>query len=107
MVKDMKKIVNDIKAELQKMNASRDEAYIKTYIPWKENRGFSVECIRDNAYSNVYDEDGKLMDDRKGVPIQFMVYFQVNNYDEDCCKLTSGLTGADMTELEAFVEMYR
>lgn len=34
MVKDMKKIVNDIKAELVKMQASRDEAYIKTYIPW-------------------------------------------------------------------------
>ena len=103
----MKKIVNDIKAELVNMQASRDEAYIKTYIPWNGNRGFSVECIRDDENSNVYDEDGKLMDDRKGVPIQFLVYFQVNNYDEDCCKLTGNLSGADMAELSSFVEMYK
>ena len=107
MVKDMKKIVNDIKAELVKMHASRDEAYIKAYIPWEDNRGFSVECIRDDEDSNIYDEDGKLMDDRKGVPIQFQVYYQVNHYDEDCCKLTSKLSAADMVELRDFIEMYR
>ena len=53
MVKDMKKIISDIKEELLKMQASRDEAYIKTYIPWEDNRGFSVECIRDDEDSNV------------------------------------------------------
>lgn len=38
----MKKIIDEIKAELQKMKASRDEAYIKTYIPWEDNRGFQL-----------------------------------------------------------------
>lgn len=76
-------------------------------IPWEDNRGFSVECIRDDEDSNIYDEDGKLMDDRKGVPIQFQVYYQVNHYDEDCCKLTSKLSAADMVELRDFIEMYR
>lgn len=47
------------------------------------------------------------MDDRKGVPIQFQVYYQVNHYDEDCCKLTSKLSAADMVELRDFIEMYR
>ena len=106
MVKDMKKIVNDIKAELVKMQASRDEAYIKTYSPWEANRGFSVECIRDDEDSNVYDHDGKLIDDRRGTPIEFRVYYQINHYDEDCCTLTSGLNLKDMEELAAFVNMY-
>lgn len=106
MVKDMKKIVNDIKAELVKMQASRDEAYIKTYIPWEDNRGFSVECIRDDEDSNVYDLDGKLIDDRRGTPIEFRVYYQINHYDEDCCALTSGLNLKDLKELAAFVNMY-
>lgn len=106
MVKDMKKIISDIKAELLKMQASRDEAYIKTYIPWEDNRGFSVECIRDDEDSNVYDQDGKLIDDRRGTPIEFRVYYQINHYDEDCCALTSGLNLKDLKELETFVNMY-
>lgn len=106
MVKDMKKIISDIKAELLKMQASRDEAYIKTYIPWEDNRGFSVECIRDDEDSNVYDQDGKLIDDRRGTPIEFRVYYQINHYDEDCCTLTSGLNLKDLKELAAFVNMY-
>lgn len=106
MVKDMKKIISDIKEELLKMQASRDEAYIKTYIPWEDNRGFSVECIRDDEDSNVYDHDGKLIDDRRGTPIEFRVYYQINHYDEDCCALTSGLNLKDLKELAAFVNMY-
>ena len=106
MVKDMKKIISDIKEELLKMQASRDKAYIKTYIPWEDNRGFSVECIRDDEDSNVYDQDGKLIDDRRGTPIEFRVYYQINHYDEDCCALTSGLNLKDLKELAAFVNMY-
>ena len=102
----MKKIIDDIKAELQKMSASRDETYIKTYVQWEGNRGFSVECIRDNKDSNIYDPNGNVMDDRAGVPIQFQVYYQVNHYDEDMCKLTSALSVQDMADLKEFVDMY-
>ena len=73
---------------------------------WEDNRGFSVECIRDDEDSNVYDQDGKLIDDRRGTPIVFRVYYQINHYDEDCCALTSGLNLKDMEELAAFVNMY-
>ena len=41
-----KRIATKIKEELKKMNNSKDQGYTKTYIPWRDNDGFSVECTR-------------------------------------------------------------
>lgn len=102
-----KQMITKIKDELNKMSQSRDEGYIKTYIPWDNDRGFSVECIRDDEDSKIYNEDGNLMDDRTGVPLEYQVYYQVKGKDFDCCTLTSALSARDMQDLEEFVRMYR
>lgn len=102
-----KHIITKIKDELNKMSQSQDEGYIKTYIPWDSNRGFSVECIRDDEDSKIYDEDGNLLDDRTGMPLEYQIYYQINGKDFDCCTLTSALRARDMQDLEEFVEMYR
>lgn len=102
-----KHIITKIKEELQKMSKSRDTGYIKTYIPWDNDRGFSVECIRDDEDSKIYDEDGNLLDDRTGVTLEYQIYYQINGKDFDCCTLTSALSAKDMQDLEEFVKMYR
>lgn len=102
-----KQMITKIKNELNKMSQSRDEGYIKTYIKWDSNRGFSVECIRDDEDSKIYDEDGNLLDDRTGMPLEYQIYYQINCKDFDCCTLTSALGARDMQDLEEFVEMYR
>ena len=47
-------IATKIKEELKKMNNSTDLGYTKTYIYWRDNDGFSVECVR-----LIEDEDGE------------------------------------------------
>ena len=47
-------ITTKIKEELKKMNNSTDPGYTKTYIPWRNNDGLSVECER-----MIVDEDGE------------------------------------------------
>ena len=102
-----KQMITKIKNELNKMSQSRDEGYIKTYIKWDSNRGFSVECIRDDEDAKIFDNDGNLLDDRTGVPLEYQIYYQINGKDFDCCTLTSALGARDMQDLEEFVKMYR
>lgn len=102
-----KQIITKIKNELQKMSQSRDEGYIKTYIPWDKDRGFSVECIRDDEDAKIFDDEGNLLDDRTGMPLEYQIYYQVKSNDTDCCTLTSALNARDMQDLEEFVKMYR
>lgn len=102
-----KQIIAKIKNELQKMSQSRDTGYIKTYIPWDKDRCFSVECIRDDEDAKIFDNDGNLLDDRTGVPLEYQIYYQINGKDFDCCTLTSALNARDMQDLEEFVRMYR
>ena len=101
-----KHIITKIKEELQKMSQSRDEGYIKTYIPWDNDRGFSVECIRDDEDAKIFDDEGNLLDDRTGVPLEYQVYYQVKGDDIDCCTLSNTLCEGYMRDLEEFVEMY-
>lgn len=103
-----KQILTRIKEEMKKMSQSRDEGYIRTYIPWDKRRGFYVECIRDDEDSKIYDDDGNLLDDRTGVPIEYQVYYQVGyGHAVDCCRLTSALDAKDMQDLKEFIAMYR
>ena len=102
-----KQILTKIKDELRKMKGSRDEGYVATYIPWNRNRGFSVECNRLDEDFNVYDEDGRLVEDNTGVPVEFQVYYIVGGRDDDCCSLSSFLDKDDMQSLKEFVDMYR
>ena len=72
-----KHIITKIKDELLKMSQSRDEGYIKTYIPFAKDHGFSVECIRDDEDAKIFDDEGNLLDDGTGVPLEYQVYYQV------------------------------
>ena len=66
-----------------------------------------VECIRDDEDAKIFDNDGNLLDDRTGVPLEYQIYYQINGKDFDCCTLTSALGARDMADLEEFVKMYR
>ena len=66
-----------------------------------------VECIRDDEDAKIFDNDGNLLDDRTGVPLEYQIYYQINGKDFDCCTLTSALSVRDMQDLEEFVKMYR
>lgn len=102
-----KHIITKIKEEIQKMSKSRDTGYIKTYIPFAKDHGFLVECIRDDEDAKIFDNNGNLLDDRTGVPLEYQIYYQINGKDFDCCTLTSALSARDMQDLEEFVKMYR
>ena len=102
-----KQILTKIKDELRKMNQSTDVTYTKTYIPWNKGRGFSVECTRLDEDFKVYDEDGELLDDRSGEPVEFCVYYVVGGRDFDSCTMTGFLDKRDIDSLEEFVRMYR
>ena len=102
-----KQILTKINDELRKMKDSRDEGYVATYIPWNRNRGFSVECNRLDEDFNAYDEDGRLVEDNTGVPVEYQVYYLVDGRDEDCCTLSSFLFEDDMQSLKEFMNIYR
>ena len=102
-----KQILTKINDELRKMKDSRDEGYAATYIPWNRNRGFSVECNRLDEDFNAYDEDGRLVEDNTGVPVEYQVYYLVDGRDEDCCTLSSFLFEDDMQSLKEFMNIYR
>lgn len=102
-----KQILTKIKDELQKMKQSADATYTQTYIPWNKGRGFSVECVRCDEDDNLYDEDGNLVDNRIGEPVEFEVYYQEDGKDVDCCTLDAFIGMDEMKSLEEFVRMYR
>lgn len=102
-----KQILTKLKDELQKMNNSRDVGYVETYIQWNKGRGFTVECTRLDENFKVYGEDGEILDDRSGEPVEFCVYYIVDGRDCDSCTMTGFLDKYDMKSLEEFVKMYR
>ena len=93
-------IATKIKEELKKMNNSKDPGYTKTYIPWRNNDGFSVECVR-----LIEDEDGETID-YDGKPFGFQIYYQRDGKDEDCCSLECYLGEHEMNQIDEFVKMY-
>lgn len=95
-----KHITTKIKEELKKMNNSKDLGYTNTYIPWRNNDGFSVECER-----MIVDEDGELID-FDGKPFGFQIYYQKDDKDEDCCSLGFYLGEREMKQIDEFVKMY-
>ena len=100
-----KHIATKIKEELKKMNNSTDLGYTKTYIPWRNNDGFSVECTRMDDDSVLIDEDGELID-FDGKPFGFQIYYQRDGNDEDCCSLECYLGDREMKQIDEFVKMY-
>ena len=96
----MKNIATKIKEELKKMNSSTDMGYTKTYIPWRDNDGFSVECERE-----IVADDGSTFD-FDGKPYGFQVYYQKDGKDEDCCSLQCYLGDREMKQIDEFVKMY-
>lgn len=101
-----KHIATKIKEELKKMNSSKDSVYIKTYIPWRSNDGFSVECVRMDEDSVLIDEDGDVVDDNSGEAIGFSVYYQRDGKDFDCCSIDCFLGEREMKQIDEFVKMY-
>lgn len=101
-----KRIATKIKEELKKMNSSTDMGYTKTYIPWRDNDGFSVECARMDEESVLIDEDGDVADDSSGEAVGFSVYYQRDGKDFDCCSLDCFLGYREMKQVDEFVKMY-
>lgn len=66
-----------------------------------------VECIRDDEDAKIFDNDGNLLDDRTGVPLEYQIYYQINGKDFDCCTLSNTLCEGYMRDLEEFVKMYK
>ena len=101
-----KHITTKIKEELKKMNNSTDLGYTKTYIPWRDNDGFSVECTRMDDDSVLIDEDGDVVNDSSGEAVGFSVYYQRDGKDFDCCSLDCFLDDREMQQIDEFVKMY-
>lgn len=99
------RILKKILTELKKMKASIDVTYTKTYIPWKENEGFSVECKRINCV-DFYDGDGNPVEDGHENTYDFEVYYLKNEKYIDVCSISDFVDEEDINSLEEFVRMY-
>ena len=98
-------ICERIKTALKKLSSSRDVNFTEISVKWDKRRSFSVECMR--MEGDVADEDGNVVYERTGRPVEFQVYYRVNGADVDCCTLSLWLDERDYRDLKEFVDMYR
>ena len=102
----MKRDIYDrIKTALVKLNNLRDINFTTIIVKWDKHRRFLVECIRGGE--NITDADGEVAMVRKGIPLEFEVYYQADGKDKDCCSLQPWLGDEDFKPLAEFVDMYR
>lgn len=101
-----KQIFTKIKEEIEKMRNSADIDYTQTYIPWRKHDGFLVECERGDADSQVFDEDGTLIEDLSGKVLGIEVYYQKDRNDIDVCSFSAYSEAENLKSLKEFIRMY-
>lgn len=103
-----KQIFTQIKEALYALQNSESLNNERIYIPWKGNKGFSVECMRaDRELVEDLEIDPCAPPFKIGDVIEFSVYYQVNGKDVDSCRLPILEDKEYSDQIKELIRMYK